>query len=1225
MAKLERIVLINAAGFDYLEFPVGGHAQVIGVNGHGKSTLLRTVLFFYLGTNDKAPYALHDTKRDFVSHYLGDPPSYLIYEVSRGEDEPIWHVAVTRPAGRIQFHFIDAPFSRGYYLEGQFVQPIETVLERLREARMQCDSLHSYEEFTHRIYGVTPSPYGVFRPASRASGQVGALSQIISGIFTVSQLNADKLKSTLICGVRRDALTTELDLVQLKGHLENFRRVNRAVKAYLRHEQAAIDLVELADQYDLMKMQRQRHIEALVRQAKRLPEEEQHLNSQQESLEQEEAASKEEFTSGEAQLTSTISQLDKEIAVLASDITKGEEIRSLYAQLEIDRKAAELETLPTLEESLRLANEEYNALTAKYEGERRHKDQLISSARQGWSELDGRFQNRTSTIERESSEAFRKLHEEKEAARNRIESERTEAKNALAPRRERLDAERNSLNSDLRTLANRKPPAEIDQTYRKLRDAEKKRDALDTQKERLQGQLTLEKEKATSAREKLKREAAAEKKQLEEEIAQLDLDRQRVEKELEAFDASLARHYQIQVPEAWPNAARTLNRETLFRSAAELETTQSEGTSDSVWGLSFAATSIPEPIESYNGDQIAARLRDLRSSLRSAGDKQQAAAARYLADQDALEKSLSQTKRELETQLSECTENRAKFLDEIVRLDNACTTLKSQFEQSLEKEHSALDLREETWKKSNESLRKETAEIDERSRAQLAELEATFGTRQQSHDQQKAIHLEQIAAERNQAFQAHEKTLARIEREFQEAISSKGVDANVVAAAKQRITMAETSIERVNATRDEVAEYRQKKREWIDHLQTWGSQKKALTDSRQARESALRSLQERRDAVMKTFKERGESLSRARTALDIDLTAWRSFQDDGRFLQEQGYPERDDLPPAAFYQPEAVRDHLIEAGNAHEEREKLWKTGDKNARTFLNHFDAETLERRVLGFSPIFEEHFNWTFFAGGELKPFVVNHGIAANKRIQTLEFTQLIQNINNKNADFREGIRQVNQTAELVQTHLQENNFVDVLDSIELKVERVDIPLTRTLTAMEEFADVSFSPDQDLFARRADQTQIDRAIETFERLTTEIESHKGRQLSLTDYFDFSIRVHENGHDMGWRKSLDHIGSTGTDYLVKMLIYLSLIEVYRARALDSKISATVHCVLDETGVLAAKYVRSVLDYAATRGIILITAGHAQQTTGFENWILVRKRGLRFAGQTVLRKILRCD
>ena len=70
MPKLDHIYLINAAGFDEVEFPVGGHCQIFGGNGHGKSTLLRAVLFFYLGTNDKPPYSLDETKKDLISYYL---------------------------------------------------------------------------------------------------------------------------------------------------------------------------------------------------------------------------------------------------------------------------------------------------------------------------------------------------------------------------------------------------------------------------------------------------------------------------------------------------------------------------------------------------------------------------------------------------------------------------------------------------------------------------------------------------------------------------------------------------------------------------------------------------------------------------------------------------------------------------------------------------------------------------------------------------------------------------------------------------------------------------------------------------------------------------------------------------------------------------------------------------------------------------------------------------
>jgi len=198
-------------------------------------------------------------------------------------------------------------------------------------------------------------------------------------------------------------------------------------------------------------------------------------------------------------------------------------------------------------------------------------------------------------------------------------------------------------------------------------------------------------------------------------------------------------------------------------------------------------------------------------------------------------------------------------------------------------------------------------------------------------------------------------------------------------------------------------------------------------------------------------------------------------------------------------------------------------------------------------------------------------------------------------------------------------------VLDSVELKVERVASQLTRTLEGLEKFAGISFGQENDLFAKRADRAEIDRATEHFERLLRESDTHRGKQLTLTDYFDFLIRIRENGHDMGWRKSLDDIGSTGTDYLVKMLIYLSLIEVYRARAIDAKAGSTVHCVLDETGILAPKYVRDVLAYATKRGIILITAGHSQQTKEFDHWVRVRKHGPRFGAQTVLRRVLRCD
>src|ERR1043166_3625707 len=445
MAKLDRIILINSAGFDYLEFPVGGHGQVIGVNGHGKSTLLRTILFFYLGTNEKAPYALHETKSDFVSHYLGDPPSYLVFEVARGNGQPSYHIAVSRPSGRIQFQFVDAPYAKEYYLNGNFVQTIDAVTQRLRDARCPYDSVASYEEFSRRLYGISPSPYAVFRPAPRSSGQVSILPRIISGIFTVSQLDADKLKAALTCGVREDSLTTELDLLALKGQLENFRRVNRAVKTFIRFEDEALQLVDIAEEFEAAKAERQRAIEDLVRMAKRLPDRDRELKDLQSALDSEQTTATEQYRKEKEESEAVIKGLGESLAVLDQNIKTGQQTQAEYIARQIDKKAAEIETLPRLREGKRLADEEYKTLTTKFDDESQRKERLLANVQQSWTELSRQFEQRRADAERALARVLEDLNGERTGAIGLIEDEQQRANNSFNARKAGLDFSRNKL------------------------------------------------------------------------------------------------------------------------------------------------------------------------------------------------------------------------------------------------------------------------------------------------------------------------------------------------------------------------------------------------------------------------------------------------------------------------------------------------------------------------------------------------------------------------------------------------------------------------------------------------------------------------------------------------------------------------------------------------------------------------------------------------------------
>ncbi len=1223
MAKLDRIILINAAGFDYVEFPVGSHSQVIGVNGHGKSTLLRTILFFYLGTNEKSPYALHETKSDFVSYYLGDPPSYLIYEVARVDGQPTFHVAVTRPAGRIQFHFVDAPYQKSYYLDGSFVQPIERVEQRLRDARCAAESVSSYEEFQRRIYGISSNPFAVFRPAPRSSGQVSILPRIISGIFTVSQLDADKLKAALTCGVREDALATELDLLLLKSQLENFRRVNRAVKTYLRFEDEALRLVDVAEEFEAAKTERQRAIEDLIRAAKRLPDQAREIENGRKSLEDERAAALAQYQREKEELAKVVKELGEHIAVLESKIRQGEEKQADYAARQIDRKAAELETLPTLREQKRLADSEYATLTAKYEDESERKAQMLVHVQQAWAEVSRVCAERKAEAERNLSHAVEQLDRERAEAFATIEEEQRRAKSSFVATRAGLGFRRNKLNNEFKALAGEDEPEELKKARTLLVENQRKQRDETLRVQGFRSELALEKEKRSRAREELDRKSEAEQAVWQTKINQTKAQRDHATAELEKFDDSLARFFQTESPESWPRAARSLARETLFHSAVELEAKNANANPNAAWGVEFSTDKLPDA-SGYDRDALDGKLQELQKTVAEEQDQLTAAQQRYVAAVDEFEKTATQAQNILQSKIDSTGELARRLSNEIEHLENRVITLQSQFQKHRSEWQGRLEHEDLELKKEEQQLQTDEKESESQFRARRERLEEDFQNRRKRLVGERDQRLVAVIGDEAEATRQRDAECERIEKAFQQTLAQQGVNSDLIKAAKKRAHDAQENISRIESCVNEVIEYQRIKREFVDPLDSLRSQHRNAKESLAHETTRVNKLEERHRQAMDTFEVRETSLGTQSQQLDRDENAVNRFRKDMRFLQEWGFFDREDLAPAPFYRPSAAGEFEAAAETAHEKREEVDRRGDKCARTFLNHFDAETLDRKVLGFSPL-HEHFNWYIFVGSELRPFVNGRGIQGMKQIQTQQFEQLIRNICAKNADFKDGVHQVRQTAALVQAHLEKNNFVDVLDSVELKVQRVDNNLTQILTEIEAFAGLTFSADRDLFGKRADRDQIDKAIDTFARLVREIDSYREKRLCLTDYFDFLIRVHENGHDMGWRKSLDDIGSTGTDYLVKMLIYLSLIEVYRERAIDSRNGSTVHCVLDETGVLASKYIRSVLDYAKSRGIILITGGHSQQTVGFENWMRVCKRGRRFAGQTVLRKVLKCD
>ena len=93
-----------------------------------------------------------------------------------------------------------------------------------------------------------------------------------------------------------------------------------------------------------------------------------------------------------------------------------------------------------------------------------------------------------------------------------------------------------------------------------------------------------------------------------------------------------------------------------------------------------------------------------------------------------------------------------------------------------------------------------------------------------------------------------------------------------------------------------------------------------------------------------------------------------------------------------------------------------------------------------------------------------------------------------------------------------------------------------------------------------------------------------------MSDLFDLEFRVVENDNDTQWTSKLSHVGSEGTDTLVKAMINIMLINVFKSQVSKKFGDFKVHCMMDEIGKLHPQNVKGILEFANSKNILLINS-----------------------------------
>lgn len=131
----------------------------------------------------------------------------------------------------------------------------------------------------------------------------------------------------------------------------------------------------------------------------------------------------------------------------------------------------------------------------------------------------------------------------------------------------------------------------------------------------------------------------------------------------------------------------------------------------------------------------------------------------------------------------------------------------------------------------------------------------------------------------------------------------------------------------------------------------------------------------------------------------------------------------------------------------------------------------------------------------------------------------------------------------------------------------------------------------EMDLFATESRQDVNAKAVKYLLAFMKGLLDEPNRkQLQVADTFKLEFRIKENDNDTGWVEKIANVGSDGTDILVKAMVNIMLINVFKEKASKKSGDFKIHCMMDEIGKLHPNNVKGILDFANRRNILLVNS-----------------------------------
>lgn len=433
--------------------------------------------------------------------------------------------------------------------------------------------------------------------------------------------------------------------------------------------------------------------------------------------------------------------------------------------------------------------------------------------------------------------------------------------------------------------------------------------------------------------------------------------------------------------------------------------------------------------------------------------------------------------------------------------------------------------------------------------------------------------------EKQHQVDARKQELLKAQRD---ELHGKGMDTQTLDAYNKRIAELDAELTYIRKNRDVVAVYRNEKIELFDQEPAVRQNRKNKAEAKTMLEDKFRQRSER---LQLQLSEAQSQLTKQQTALkklDAGLNAVRSFRRDETLcpLESNEIEEKITTKDCLTIVEELKR--LIY------EDSRTLDNFKKQSQQFLGMFSAHNTFH--FNVSPVTEEEF--IAFASN-LCEFVENDKISEYQKRISGRYTDIIFRISKEVGDLTRREGDIGKTINDINRDFEERNFAGVIREIALRPLKTNDQLMLLLLRIRDFAEENqFNMgEMDLFATESRQDVNAKAVKYLLAFMKGLLDEPNRkQLQVADTFKLEFRIKENDNDTGWVEKIANVGSDGTDILVKAMVNIMLINVFKEKASKKSGDFKIHCMMDEIGKLHPNNVKGILDFANRRNILLVNS-----------------------------------